>query len=686
MAACADASGLALCPCLNASALAALTADISYAIVSGQNFSAFSADATYASHYGQNCGAHDFGVEPLCTPRWCEWAGSGGATPFWCGTRWCWVDANRCSGIPAPTQSFYFAHAAVALTYSYETCEATNTFDNVYEALIAPKPPPPPPPAAPPSQPPSYEQQIITASVGGGALLVLLLVVAISCLLRHRLLKYRAKEKSRARQQCRAAIETTQRINHPAAFVRAADFLKLGKLKSFEELRDLGLLVYRDAFDDLALGEDYTLFFSHQWTSYNAPDPSNAQYPVMCAAVHKIARLGRDEAACPSSPSGEVDAGDGSYQTSLHELLVWVDYCSIPQAAPESLKLAIQSLAAYSSLATTFVIVAPPVAHKNTGALCDFGTYRRRTWCRAEQLCHLFRNGLESMWLATSATSVERLHVGEPTVAAPAAAAGAAAPAASSGLDEMTEEQWLIESIHVFQGDITNEMDKLSLVMPVLGLYAELYACRGDESVAFAHKILQQVQQSRDEILPPTFRPAASLRTHSHAPRRYMKRAARAEVARRRAAGADSAAFSSPTIVQNDRQGNRFTFRDMSERSELQLGDSFNKSADAAPEAAPSAAALAASTPSDGTSTKHATGRVQIELFGNLVETLEHMIDEDKALQGQLLESVRTRRNARAEKIRSMLHRRKMSGMLKSAVVLRKLAEQEQAEATEENV
>ena len=41
--------------------------------------------------------------------------------------------------------------------------------------------------------------------------------------------------------------------------------------------------------------------------------------------------------------------------------------------------------------------------------------------------------------------------------------------------EDMTEDDWLSESIRVFAGQITDEMDFLNLVMPILGLYAELY-------------------------------------------------------------------------------------------------------------------------------------------------------------------------------------------------------------------
>ena len=63
----------------------------------------------------------------------------------------------------------------------------------------------------------------------------------------------------------------------------------------------------------------------------------------------------------------------------LQKILVWVDYSSIPQVSTETLRLAVQTLSAYSSLASKFVIVAPVITHADTGLKCDLGTYRRRT-------------------------------------------------------------------------------------------------------------------------------------------------------------------------------------------------------------------------------------------------------------------------------------------------------------------
>ena len=134
-------------------------------------------------------------------------------------------------------------------------------------------------------------------------------------------------------------------------------------------------------------------------------------------------------------------------------------YLSIPQAGSETTHLAIQSLASYSSLASEFVIVAPALQHAETEITCDFATYRRRTWCRAEQLCHLFRNGLDAMWLATSETEVQRLsstaasRTSTPLLVRKMGTNATAAEDVDDDWKRMSEGDWLAESIRVFQGD-----------------------------------------------------------------------------------------------------------------------------------------------------------------------------------------------------------------------------------------
>ena len=133
----------------------------------------------------------------------------------------------------------------------------------------------------------------------------------------------------------------------------------------------------------------------------------------------------------------------------MDRVWVWCDYISIPQRLRCAQRLAINSLASYASCADAFVIVAPPVVHADTNELCDTGTYNRRMWCRAENLCHTLRHGVEHMWVVSSVNDCHRLS------------------------DDAT---FMHSNLRVMQGDATREEDKLALVLPILGLYAEVFA------------------------------------------------------------------------------------------------------------------------------------------------------------------------------------------------------------------
>ena len=240
---------------------------------------------------------------------------------------------------------------------------------------------------------------ILVLAVGGLFVLVTILALGIR--------SWRRERAQENKDKAQAAIETTRRMRFVACFIRASDFLSMGELKSHEVLRNEGRLVYRDTFDDLAHGDDYVIFLSHQWLGYDAPDPDGVQYPCMARAVEQIATRLRDQVR--DEFESEPDDQHVSLDRILRRILVWVDYVSIPQLGEETLQLAIQSLSAYCSLANDFVICAPKATHSDSAQECNFSTYRKRMWCRAEQLCHMLRNGAASIWLAT-ADSCERTH------------------------------------------------------------------------------------------------------------------------------------------------------------------------------------------------------------------------------------------------------------------------------------
>ena len=244
------------------------------------------------------------------------------------------------------------------------------------------------------------------------------------------------------------ALSSTHEMQFPVALIKMQDFIALGSLEPHETLRQRGLLHYHDRLSDVLCSSDRIVFFSHQWTSFTEPDPTNVQYETMVATLKELVKR-----RCWFS--------EMTY--------VWCDYVSIPQRSRNTQKLAIASLSMYASLAHAFVIVAPSVRHQDTGRECDVDTYNRRMWCRAENLCHSLRNGIHEMWLATG-TDADQL----------------------SHLDENPQVQEMMRgNLRVMHGDVTCPEDKVELVLPILGLYALVFA---------RHLRLERLGSSEDDL------------------------------------------------------------------------------------------------------------------------------------------------------------------------------------------
>jgi hypothetical protein len=415
------------------------------------------------------------------------------------------------------------------------------------------------------------------------------------------------------------AIETTRIMRFVACFVRATDFIEAGELRSHETLRDAGKLVYRDTFEDLAMGSDYVVFISHQWLGFDSPDnDEQVQYKSMCAALERIATKLHEEADNPTQATRE---------RILRRMLVWVDYVSIPQIGEGTLQLGIQSLSAYCSLANDFVICAPKATHADTGETCDFETYRRRMWCRAEQLCHVLRNGASCIWLATE-ESCER-------IITPASAA------------KVTEEQWLSETIRVFGGDCTDEVDKIALVAPILGLYAELYACRDvGETVPFLTHVLRELRSAREEVFPRAFTPAAG-RRRRRKKQSVVRRLSEAMMFHR--TGATPAQASPPpepepaplmggVVVMRSSRGGGGGGVGKGELEGLQRAPGSPSSSFTRGPASKDSITVGALTP------LRVLSNGRYALFGDLIETIEQMIDGDESLRSALSLQVLKRR------------------------------------------
>ena len=95
--------------------------------------------------------------------------------------------------------------------------------------------------------------------------------------------------------------------------------------------------------------------------------------------------------ACPPASS----QSQSQVQERILSTYVWLDYWSIPQPsfevdeakradATEAMKRAVDSIPAFAARATLFVVLCPPVLHRELQEVCDLGFWFRRAWCRLE--------------------------------------------------------------------------------------------------------------------------------------------------------------------------------------------------------------------------------------------------------------------------------------------------------------
>lgn len=262
----------------------------------------------------------------------------------------------------------------------------------------------------------------VVGSVLGGLVVIFLVIFTVRRVRAIR--KLQRDHEAKMLYTMHEAMRSTVNMDYPLHLVDATTFLREGTLRRHEPMRDehkLRVLDTTSAVDEFIGLGDLVVFFSHQWTAFDAPDHSGEQYKAMTKALRAIAILkGYDD---------------------MEGVWVWVDFSCIPQCNASTQALAIRSLAPYASSACAFIIVAPTLRHKNLDIDCDTATYQRRMWCRAEQVCYLMRNGPENMFLGTGDNE-------EPF--------------------KRIDDEWCNESLQVFHGELTDTFPPYNLIGTIL--------------------------------------------------------------------------------------------------------------------------------------------------------------------------------------------------------------------------
>ena len=202
---------------------------------------------------------------------------------------------------------------------------------------------------------------------------------------------------------------------YPLHVMHVTDFQRLSELPPHQAAKRQGLVVALDLE-----GEHKGAlinFVSHQWLGYKEADPDCAHLRTMQSV---FARMSRGESVFRDAEVAEayfkglgkesialsllgVDAHHAevlpeTFQQSATDGWVWMDYLSIPQtiglSTKEELQLAIRdqsnaidSIHAYLASALNFFVCAPSGAvHCDTGAACNFASWRSRGCARPDTI------------------------------------------------------------------------------------------------------------------------------------------------------------------------------------------------------------------------------------------------------------------------------------------------------------
>ncbi|CAK9051405.1 Receptor-interacting serine/threonine-protein kinase 4 (Ankyrin repeat domain-containing protein 3) (PKC-delta-interacting protein kinase) [Durusdinium trenchii] len=175
-----------------------------------------------------------------------------------------------------------------------------------------------------------------------------------------------------------------------------SDFLEMtGPPAAHAELQAKGLLhQWRP--------EMFVIFVSHQWLSFEHPDPKGEQASFLRAALRNVingtTQVEMDmvtESGGPGFPCEGRRWIAGGY--------LFLDWFAIPQVTARAAGVnedvvksdaakAVQSIPAYVEVANIFLGLVCPLQHYETGSICNFSSWLSRGWCRAELWCHVLSN------------------------------------------------------------------------------------------------------------------------------------------------------------------------------------------------------------------------------------------------------------------------------------------------------
>ena len=185
--------------------------------------------------------------------------------------------------------------------------------------------------------------------------------------------------------------DTAVEMLFPMWLMPVHSFIALRRLEAHEDVRDR-LVEWNESMSSV-------FFVSHQWTSFEHPDPSREQLRTLQTVLRRMMRR--------EVPTTEPEFSEALYLAPgvkiksdrwaevVADAYVWFDYFSVPQRSEEEARTpggtvhnamtrAVSSIPAYVERCSHFFVLAPPTTHEDTGATCDYGAWLGRGWCNLE--------------------------------------------------------------------------------------------------------------------------------------------------------------------------------------------------------------------------------------------------------------------------------------------------------------
>uniref|UniRef100_A0A7S4RZH1 Uncharacterized protein n=1 Tax=Alexandrium monilatum TaxID=311494 RepID=A0A7S4RZH1_9DINO len=194
----------------------------------------------------------------------------------------------------------------------------------------------------------------------------------------------------------------------PMMVARVGDVLNMEMIETHEVLKSKGLL------REWTPGMGQVTFVSHTWLSTAHPDRDAVKLRLLQKFLRSIleGQMQIDVHYLQVLMFGSKSMSKDFLQQSFRDSYIWLDFWSIPQADRDTQLCAIRSIPSYVGDSAFFICLVPSVLHED-GSLRDRRGWKKRGWCRLENIANALSPARKPCMVVESMSSVFLDHEGD---------------------------------------------------------------------------------------------------------------------------------------------------------------------------------------------------------------------------------------------------------------------------------